>query len=41
MADNGMQRLLRAISSVDVKGYSQLMVDDDEHTINTVGHHYC
>ena len=36
MADNGMQRKLRAIFSADVKGYSKLMGEDDEHTINTI-----
>ena len=36
MADNGMQRKLRAIFSADVKGYSKLMGDDDEFTINTI-----
>ena len=36
MADNNMQRKLRAIFSADVKGYSKLMGEDDEHTINTI-----
>jgi adenylate cyclase len=36
MADIRMQRKLRAIFSADVKGYSRLMGDDDEHTINTI-----
>jgi TolB-like protein/class 3 adenylate cyclase len=36
MADNSMQRKLRAIFSADVKGYSKLMGEDDEHTINTI-----
>ena len=36
MTDNGMQRKLRAIFSADVKGYSKLMGDDDEFTINTI-----
>ena len=36
MADTHMQRKLRAILSADVKGYSKLMGDDDEHTINTI-----
>jgi adenylate cyclase len=36
MADNGMQRKLRAIFSADVKGYSKLMGDDDQYTINTI-----
>ena len=36
MADISMHRKLRAIFSADVKGYSKLMGDDDEHTINTI-----
>ena len=36
MTDNSIQRKLRAIFSADVKGYSKLMGDDDEHTINTI-----
>ena len=36
MSDISMQRKLRAIFSADVKGYSKLMGDDDEHTINTI-----
>ena len=36
MADTSMQRKLRAIFSADVKGYSKLMGEDDEHTINTI-----
>jgi len=36
MADDSIQRKLRAIFSADVKGYSKLMGDDDEHTINTI-----
>ncbi len=36
MVDTRMQRKLRAIFSADVKGYSKLMGDDDEHTINTI-----
>ena len=36
MADIGIQHKLRAIFSADVKGYSKLMGDDDEHTINTI-----
>ncbi len=36
MTDNSIQRKLRAIFSADVKGYSKLMGDDDEYTINTI-----
>lgn len=36
MTDSGMQRKLRAIFSADVKGYSKLMGEDDEHTIKTI-----
>jgi adenylate cyclase len=36
MADNSMQRKLRAIFSADVKGYSKLMGEDDESTVNTI-----
>lgn len=36
MSDNGIQRELRAILSADVRGYSKLMGDDDEHTINII-----
>jgi adenylate cyclase len=36
MANNGIQRKLKAIFSADVQGYSKLMGDDDEHTVNTV-----
>jgi TolB-like protein/class 3 adenylate cyclase len=36
MADISMQRKLRAIFSADVKGYSKLMGEDDEHTISTI-----
>jgi len=36
MADNSMQRKLRAIFSADVKGYSKLMGDDDESTVITI-----
>ena len=36
MADNGMQRKLKAIFSADVKGYSRLMGDDDKSTVNTI-----
>jgi hypothetical protein len=31
LANNGMQRKLRAIFSADVNGYSKLMGEDDEH----------
>jgi adenylate cyclase len=36
MTDTSMQRKLRAIFSADAKGYSKLMGDDDEYTINTI-----
>ena len=36
MTDNGMHRQLKAILSADVKGYSKLMGDDDESTVNTI-----
>ena len=36
MADISMQRKLRAIFSADVKGYSKLMGEDDELTVNTI-----
>lgn len=36
MADNGIQRQLKAIFSADVKGYSLLMGDDDESTVKTI-----
>ena len=36
MADNGIQRQLKAILSADVKGYSKLMGDDVEFTVNTI-----
>ena len=36
MASNGIQRKLKAIFSADVQGYSKLMGDDDEHTVNTI-----
>jgi hypothetical protein len=35
MAYNGIQRKLKAIFSADVQGYSKLMGDDDEYTVNT------
>ena len=36
MTENGLQRQLKAILSADVKGYSKLMDDDDESTVNTI-----
>ncbi|MGD9308365.1 MAG: tetratricopeptide repeat protein [Desulfosarcina sp.] len=36
MAENATQRRLTAILSMDVKGYSKLMDDDDESTVNTI-----
>lgn len=36
MADNGMQRQLKAIFCADVKGYSRLMGEDDESTVKTI-----
>ena len=36
MAENTTQRKLTAILSTDVKGYSKLMGDDDESTVNTI-----
>jgi adenylate cyclase len=36
MAENATQRKLTAILSMDVKGYSKLMGDDDESTVNTI-----
>jgi adenylate cyclase len=36
MAENTTQRKLTAILSADVKGYSKLMGDDDESTVNTI-----
>lgn len=36
MANIGIQRKLRAIFSADVQGYSRLMGDDDEYTVNTI-----
>ena len=36
MADNATHRKLTAILSMDVKGYSKLMGDDDESTVNTI-----
>ena len=37
MTDASMQRILRAIFSADVKGYSHLMRDDETATIRTLG----
>ena len=36
MAEKATQRKLTAILSADVKGYSKLMGDDDESTVNTI-----
>ena len=36
MAVDSTQRKLTAVLSADVKGYSTLMGDDEEHTINTI-----
>jgi adenylate cyclase len=36
MANNGIQRKLKAIFSADVHGYSKLMGDDDEYTVNLI-----
>ena len=36
MANNDIQRRLRAIFSADVQGYSRLMGEDDEYTVNTI-----
>ena len=36
MTDDRIQRKLKAIFSADVKGYSQLMADDDESTVETI-----
>jgi adenylate cyclase len=36
MTKKGIQRKLKAIFSADVQGYSKLMGDDDEHTVNTI-----
>jgi adenylate cyclase len=36
MANNGIQRKLKAIFSADAQGYSKLMGDDDEYTVNTI-----
>jgi adenylate cyclase len=36
MTDNSIKRKLKVIFSADVQGYSKLMGDDDEHTVNTI-----
>ena len=36
MAESAAQRKLTAILSADVKGYSKLMGEDDEYTVNTI-----
>lgn len=36
MTGNGIKRKLKAIFSADVHGYSRLMSDDDEYTVNTI-----
>ena len=36
MTENVIKRKLTAILSMDVKGYSKLMGDDDESTVNTI-----
>jgi len=36
MANNDIQRKLKAIFSADVQGYRKLMGDDDEYTVNTI-----
>jgi adenylate cyclase len=36
MENIGIQRKLKAIFSADVQGYSRLMGDDDEHTVETI-----
>ena len=36
MAAHGIQRKLSAIFSADAQGYSRLMGDDDEHTVDTI-----
>ena len=36
MRENQVQRMLRAIFSADVQGFSRLMGDDDESTVNTI-----
>ena len=36
MVSNGIQRKLRVILSADVHGYSRLMGDDEEYTVDTI-----
>jgi len=36
MTENSLDRKLRAILSADVKGYSRLMGEDEEHTVKTI-----
>jgi adenylate cyclase len=36
MTENATQRKLTATLSMDVKGYSRLMGDDDESTVTTI-----
>jgi adenylate cyclase len=36
MAEEGFKRKLTAILSADVEGYSRLMVDDEEATVQTI-----
>ena len=36
MTENSLDRKLRAILSADVKGYSRLMSEDEEHTVKTI-----
>ena len=36
MSQEGFKRKLTAILSADVKGYSQLMRDDEEATVRTI-----
>ncbi|MDH4204618.1 MAG: hypothetical protein OEV45_03725 [Desulfobacteraceae bacterium] len=36
MTENSLDRKLRAIFSADVKGYSRLMGEDEEHTVKTI-----
>jgi len=36
MTKTSLDRKLRAIFSADVKGYSRLMGEDEEHTIKTI-----
>jgi len=36
MSNDKIQRKLKAIFSADVKGYSKLMGDDDEHTVHAI-----